>query len=213
MATILIRPKTSFRRGLGAASFRNPYWGGMPPALPLGGVATAPSSTNTSSATSTNTGTANGYSGRGRRGWANANQGYAGGSPSNIPPWQQGSQSSSQTASQSTMAAFNAALANAVAYGVISTQGAAQLQSQTSNATDATVQALTAQINQLLATTPSAALTAAGATTTPASTAVTPSTSWWSGSTTLFGSTISNSTLAIGASLAAVALWAAFKKK
>ena len=44
-------------------------------------------------------------------------------------------------------------------------------------------------------------------------TAATTSTSWWSGSTSLFGTTVSNSTLAIGAGLAAVALWAAFKKK
>jgi hypothetical protein len=110
------------------------------------------------------------------------------------------------------MAAFNAALASAVSYGVISTTGAAQLQSQTSGATDATVQALTTQINQLMATTPSSALTAAGAVATPA-TAVATSTSWWDGTTTIFGATVGNPMLVIGAGLAAVGLWAAFKKK
>ena len=111
------------------------------------------------------------------------------------------------------MAAFNAALALAVSYGVISSQGASQLQAQASGASDATVQGLTAQINSLLASTPSAALTAAGATAAAPATTAAASTSWWSGSTSLFGSTVSNSTLAIGAGLAAVALWAAFKKK
>ena len=220
MATIVVRAKTSFRRGLGAASFLPTGWGGQPPIFRGGGNTVAPpsSATSTNTATGATSTTSSGFPGRNGRGRqpSATSQGYVGGTPSGSTRWSQssGGQYGTQTASQSTMAAFNAALSQAVSYGVISTTGAASLQAQANGASDATVQALTAQINQLLATTPSAALTAAGASTSTATpTTATASTSWWSGSTTLLGATVSNSTLAIGAGLAAVALWAAFKKK
>ena len=221
MPTFIVRSKNPFRRGMGAAALTSPanYWGGRPgisgrPIItgvyavpPAGGAATAPAAVSPSGSTTTiGTTTRFWRPGSGQYGQG---QGYAGGQPPSTPPWQQAS--GSAVASQSTMATFNAALAQAVAMGVITTQQASQYQAMASGQTDATVTGLTQQINQMVSATTSAA--AGPQDTSAVASAATTSTSWWDGSTTVFGSVVSNSTLAIGAGLAAVALWAAFKKK
>jgi hypothetical protein len=131
-------------------------------------------------------------------GWQGGSQGGQGGG------WQSGS----GTPSQATQTAFSEALEQAAALGVITSGQAGQYESAANTATDAQLQQLTAQLNELVASTPSAAATIAPSTSVPATT-----TSWWSGSTTLFGATISNPMLAIGAGLIAVIGYAALKKK
>lgn len=123
-----------------------------------------------------------------------------------------GGQSSAQ-ASQATMQAFYAALSQAVSSGVVSTTQAAQLESQAAGQNDQAVQQLILQINNMLITTPSAALATATGATAAAATTSAASTSWWSGSTTLFGTTVSNPVIAIGAGLIAVVGYALFRKK
>jgi hypothetical protein len=105
--------------------------------------------------------------------------------------------------------AFTEALQNASAAGVITPGQAGQYESAANTATDAQIQQLTIQLNELIANTPSAAAATAAQSTTAAA----PSASWWSGSTTVFGTTVSNSTLAIGAGLAAILGCAALRKK
>ena len=111
------------------------------------------------------------------------------------------------------MQAFYAALSQAVSSGVVSTTQAAQLESQAAGQNDQAVQQLILQINNMLITTPSAALATATGATAAAATTSAASTSWWSGSTTLFGTTVSNPVIAIGAGLIAVVGYALFRKK
>ncbi len=135
--------------------------------------------------------------------WQGSSQGWQGG-------YNQQSQSGgSGQPTQADLLAFTEALQQASAAGVITPGQAGSYQSAANTATDAQIQQLTIQLNELMADTPSAvASTAAQAVAAPATT-----TSWWSGSTTLFGSTVSNSTLAIGAGVLAVLGYAALRKK
>jgi hypothetical protein len=121
----------------------------------------------------------------------------------------QGQQQSTAPTS-ADLSAFSQALESAAALGVISPTDVASYQSSANTATDAQLQALTAQINALVASTPSAAAAATAAT---ATTATTTTTSWWDDTTTLFGSQIQNSTLAIGGIAALAFAYFAFGKK
>jgi hypothetical protein len=209
---IVIRPKTSFRRGLGAASF-TPTYSGISPILSASGspIKTAvmpsplPAPVSQLNVQPIFRLPISGPMPDYRLAFSGAAL------PGTQPA---GSSGSSQTASAATMAAFNAALASAVSFGVITPQGAAALQAQAAGASDAIVRSLTAQISQQMASTPSAASVAAGgsAASSAAASSEAPA-SWWDASTTIFGKSISNPILVIGAGLAAVGIWAAAKKK
>ena len=214
MATVLLQISKGFprRRGLGATAR---HQGGQIRPGPLTtNYAPSRAITNASSATTnvgnpsqTSYGAGKWSQSRQAGGWrGNGNASGGGGG------WL--SQAQNPTAPTSAdIQAFQAALENASALGVITTAQVAQLQAQATQSTDQQLQTFTAQINNLVASTPSAQAAAAASNSALAGAAATTSTSWWSGTTTVLGTTVSNSTLAIGAGLAAVALWAAFKKK
>jgi hypothetical protein len=201
-----IRSSRHFPRGLraigpqGGALIRQPGFGGRPPRAILGASQVSATSTSSPSAASNpqQWGTS----------WRNNPRNTQYGSSGNGQSYSSQNQGSTPTAAD--LAAFQQALENAAALGVISTTEAAQYNSAADTATDAQLQQLTAQINSLVASTPSAAAAAADAT---AAAPAAASTSWLDGTTTLFGSTLNNSTLAIGAGLAAVLGYAWLSKK
>jgi hypothetical protein len=111
-------------------------------------------------------------------------------------------------ATAADQSAFQQALQNASNLGILSAAQITQIQAQALGMSDADLQSLTSSINSLITSSQASATTA-----TPATPAATSTTSWWNGTTTLFGSTWNNSTMAIGAGLLAVLGYAFLKKK
>lgn len=195
----------------------------------VGSTRNRPKLTTTSSTTSTTSSTTSGSKFPGRRGRSQYGQsqsgqssrwqgnqsaygnGYGGGygSQDQGDQWQQSYSQSSDAPTQTDLAAFQQALAQASALGVISSTQVSQIQAQANDATDSQIQSLTQQINSLI----SSASISTGTTATTTAAAATTSTSWWDGTTSIFGATVSNSTLAIGAGVVAVLGYAIFKKR
>lgn len=238
--TIAVRQPFPRRAGMGAAPSGAMYQGpvgavGWPNPLqmtPYGNPSSPqpvwqPQSSTSGASSTTSTGSSGTSTFPGRRGRPANFQGFQNGQNGQGNQWQNGQGSQWQQNGQSNqwqqsytqqsgaptqadLTAFQQALANAAALGVISPTQASQIQAQANNATDAQIQNLTQQINVLVESTPSAA--AAASTTASATTAAT-STSWWDGSTTIFGATVSNPVLVLGAGIIGVLGYAFLRKK
>lgn len=203
--TVTLRKSFPRRAGLGAGGHGRmvqPQWGSSLPTVSTNGGATTTSTGSTTTSTQTGPSWA-GWSGNpGRRGRPQQL-----GTTSVAPGTEAYSQAMAPTAAD--LQAFQQALATAAQYGVVSTTQAAQYQSSANSASDAQIQQLTAQLNQLIASAPTAATVAASV----AAGTPTTSTSWLDEQTSILGTEVTNSTLLIGAVVLLGGLYFVTRKK
>jgi LPXTG-motif cell wall-anchored protein len=194
MTIILERAKSTFPRGLGAVNqgyFANRQNYPQPIMAPMNYNPVQVSSATSTSAPVTST-TTSSTPGTGHR-WRRFGGGQQGQQSSQASNYQQTSLQTSTAPTASDLAAFQQALSSALSLGLITSAQATAYQTQAASSTDAQLQALTAEINSLVSGSSSGAVSSLVASGTP-----TTSTSWWDGSSTIAGYTISNSTLTIG---------------